>query len=72
MRCEICGREAESRFCELHKKAYENLLEKYEVWKRAMGIDWTEYLNKILKNPNTGLWVKEIADKLLSSEQSEE
>ena len=65
MKCEICGRETNSEFCELHKKAYENLIEKYELWKRASNITWTEYLKKILTNPNAGLWVKEVAQQLL-------
>jgi len=67
MTCEICGREASSRFCDLHKKAYENLVEKYEIWKKASKITWTEYLNEILRNPNTGLWVREVAQQLLST-----
>lgn len=72
MKCEICGRPAESQFCELHLKAYENLVEKYEVWKKALKLTWTEYLNKILENPDAGLWVKEAATHLLSRPSSEE
>ncbi|KYH41386.1 MAG: hypothetical protein AYL32_005870 [Candidatus Bathyarchaeota archaeon B26-2] len=72
MKCEICGRRAESRFCELHKRAQENLREKYEEWKRAMDITWEEYLREVLKNPLTGLWVKEVARILLASSEEKE
>jgi len=72
MRCEICGREASSQLCDSHKKAYENLVEKYKVWKEAADITWTEYLNEILRNPNSGLWVKEVAKQLLSQQSVKE
>lgn len=72
MKCEICGRRAESRFCELHKKAEENLREKYKEWKKAMNICWEEYLREVLKNPMTGLWVKEVARVLLASPEGKE
>jgi len=72
MRCEICGREDYSQYCDLHKKAYENLVDNYDVWKKASKVTWTEYLNEVLKNPNTGLWVKEVAQRLLSSGSSKE
>ncbi len=72
MKCEICGREANSQFCEFHKKAYENLVEKYEAWNKALKITWTEYLKEILRNPNAGLWVKEVAKQMLSHESPKE
>ncbi|MFQ6095804.1 MAG: hypothetical protein ACE5NN_06640 [Candidatus Bathyarchaeia archaeon] len=71
MTCEICGREAASRFCELHETAHKNLLERYEDWKKALNITWTEYLNEVLKNPNTGVWAKEVAQRLLSQSTTE-
>ena len=66
MKCEICGREASSQFCDLHKTAYENLVEKFEVWKKALKITWTGYLDEILRNPDAGIWVKEVAKQLVS------
>jgi len=67
MTCRICGRDAESQLCELHKKAYENLIENYEDWKKAMNISWSEYLRKILENLYTGYWVREVIQHLLST-----
>jgi len=72
MRCKICGRRAESEFCELHEEARRNLIKNYEVWKKAMNISWIEYLKEIQKNPYAGVWVKEVAQSLLASSSSEE
>jgi len=70
MACEICGRKAESRFCEFHEEAHANLLTKYDAWREAMKISWLEYLAEIQKNPYAGIWVKEVAENLLASAPS--
>ena len=67
MKCEICGRRSSSKYCKLHEQAYRNLLEKYEVWKEALGISWKEYLREVAKNPYTGDWAREIAEHLLKT-----
>jgi hypothetical protein len=68
LNCKICGKEAsEDNYCELHKKAYENIVKKYELWKRALEISWKEYLSEIVKNPLTGEWAKEVAKYLIKS-----
>ena len=71
MQCEICGRETTSNFCELHEMAYKNLHERYEDWKKALGITWMEYIKEVLKNPNTGVWAKEVAQRILSESSRE-
>ena len=70
MKCKVCSRETESKsdFCELHEKAYRNILQKFEVWKKALNIEWKEYLKEIAENPLTGAWANEVAESLLSSE----
>lgn len=70
MACEICGRKAESTFCELHEEAHANLLRKYDAWREAMNISWLEYLAEIQKNLYAGIWVKEVAENLLASAPS--
>ena len=66
MKCPICSRDAnEKGYCELHTKAYESILKKYDVWKRALEISWKEYLSEIVKNPLTGEWAKEVAEHLI-------
>ena len=68
MKCAICSKEADEKvYCELHTKAYESIVEKYDVWEAAMGISWKEYLSEIIKNPLTGEWAKEVAEHLVES-----
>jgi hypothetical protein len=66
MKCKICGRDAQKKgFCNLHLKAYENIVEKFDVWKKASGIIWSEYLVEIQKNSLTGEWAKEVIKDLI-------
>ena len=51
--------------------AYKNLLRVYDQWREAMDISWERYLHEIFKNPNTGIWVKEVAKKLISEVKEE-
>ena len=68
MQCAICNKEAlKDNYCELHAKAYESIIRKYEAWKKALEISWKEYLSEIVKNPLTGEWAKEVAEHLLKS-----
>ena len=66
MKCKICSREAQNKYCELHEKAYRSILERYEDWKKALDIGWKEYLDELVKNPYTGVWAKEVASVLIS------
>ncbi|MBC7129832.1 hypothetical protein H5T51_01250 [Candidatus Bathyarchaeota archaeon] len=71
MKCKICDREAVKRgYCDLHVQAYERILEKYEQWKKALNVSWEDYLREIAKNPLTGEWAKEVAEKLLEDGES--
>jgi len=68
LKCAICSREArEKGYCELHAKAYESIIKKYDVWKKALEICWKEYLSEIVENPLTGEWAKEVAEYLIKS-----
>ena len=69
MKCRICNKEAVEKYCELHEKAYKSIVQKYDDWKGAMDISWKEYLNEIAKNPYTGSWAKEVAEKLMKNEE---
>jgi hypothetical protein len=65
----VCDREAGKKdFCLLHLKAYENILEKYDFWTKALQISWKEYLSEIQKNSLTGEWAKEVANYLINKE----
>jgi hypothetical protein len=48
-------------------KAYESIVRKYELWRKALEISWKEYLSEIAKNPLTGEWAKEVAEHLSKS-----
>lgn len=68
MKCRVCNREALEKYCELHEKAYQNIVQNYDEWRRAMDISWKEYLNEIMQNSYTGSWAKEVAEQLLKNE----
>jgi hypothetical protein len=53
----------------LHIKAYETIVKKYDVWKKALELSWKEYLSEIATNPLTGEWAKEVAVHLIKSEE---
>ena len=68
MKCELCGREATPDLCGYHAEARKKLESAYQAWKEAYGfIGWTDYLNEIIKNRNSGQWVVEVAQLALKS-----
>lgn len=66
MKCKVCEREAENEYCELHEKAYRNIVREYDVWTKASDVSWKQYLIEIAKNPYTGVWAREVAESLIS------
>ena len=65
LKCKVCSNEAgEKNYCESHIKAYENIVKKYDVWKKALEVSWKEYLSEIAENPLTGEWAREVAQYL--------
>jgi len=71
LKCKLCNREtkSESKYCELHDRAYANIVKKFETWKRVSNVSWEEYLNELVKNQFTGMWAKEVAEQLLKKEE---
>ena len=70
MKCKICSNDAqEDRFCNMHLKADKNIVEKFDIWQKASGIIWTDYLVNIQKNSLTGEWAKEVAKHLIEEEK---
>jgi hypothetical protein len=67
--CKICQRKAvTNEFCRIHLKAYENIVEKFDCWRKALTVSWKEYLSEIEQNPLTGEWIKEVASYLINNE----
>jgi hypothetical protein len=73
LKCEICSREAQaqpaSKYCEPHQGAYENVLNKFDAWKKASNTQWNQYLAEVARNPQTGTWAKEVAEHILSKKE---
>jgi hypothetical protein len=71
LKCKICNREVieRRRYCELHTKAYETIVKKYDTWKKASELSWKEYLSEIVNNPLTGEWAREVAAHLIENEE---
>lgn len=72
MKCRLCQRpsESEAGFCRYHGRAKVALEEAYKVWKNAYGeLTWAQYLDKIIKNQETGQWASEVA-KLMEKGES--
>ncbi|MBS7619840.1 hypothetical protein KEJ21_04245 [Candidatus Bathyarchaeota archaeon] len=72
-KCSICDREKESGsdLCYRHEKAYKNLKKVYIKWKKAVNIDWNEYLKEVIEIPETGTWVKEVALNLINNQKTQ-
>jgi len=71
-KCRICerGREGQSEFCDRHKGAFDNLKTAYDIWKKALGIDWKTYLIEVSRNQETGEWVREVVQHMLAYEST--
>jgi hypothetical protein len=69
VKCKICSKDAQEKgFCMLHLKAYQNIIDKFDVWKKASDTFWSQYLVEIQKNSLTGEWAKEVAKYLIKEE----
>ena len=62
MKCALCEREAAADLCRYHAQAKASIEAAFSHWKRAYGtLEWTDYLDRIKRNPRTGQWAKEAA-----------
>jgi hypothetical protein len=67
LKCRICKKEAiNEKYCLLHEKAHQNLMENFEPWKKALDVSWEDYLKTMIKTPLAGIKAKEVAEVLLS------
>lgn len=65
MKCKLCGRETASSLCRYHDEAKRKIEAGYRLWTEAYGeMKWTDYLDKVKHNEQTGEWAKEMAEML--------
>ncbi len=66
-RCKLCSqrREEGSEYCPYHGRAYAKLSDAFGRWRRALSIEWDEFLRKVSENPETGEWAREVVEDLL-------
>lgn len=65
--CRLCEmrREGDSDYCAYHREALGNLEKAYEVWRKALKIEWKEFLELASDRLETGQWAREVAIDLL-------
>ncbi len=67
-KCVVCGSYSEEGLlCFKHRTATKSLTEGYKYWKEAFNISFNEYLKEVRKRPETGVWVKEVIDYIVAS-----
>ncbi len=61
-KCSACSRKASTdKYCDYHAQSFKSLKEHYNQWVKAYGtISWSDYLTKLVKLNETGIWVKEV------------
>lgn len=66
MKCRLCAREAVTDLCRYHHESRGKVESSYALWTLAYGkISLKEYLDRIIKNSETGQWAKEAAELLV-------
>ena len=53
-----------SEYCIYHNKAKNYIKENYKKWNESYStnLTWDQYLDKLLKLENVGMWIKEVGD----------
>jgi hypothetical protein len=73
LNCPICRRESESNeLCSFHLAAYKKVVQQYDVWRKALGISWKDYLREIEMNSVTGDWAREVVEYLSKKEEAKD
>ena len=66
--CIICNQDTNgtANYCKKHNSALERLREGYELWQNALDeLTMNDYLDRIMNNPFTGIWVQEVIESLI-------
>ena len=71
-KCKICGKSSSEAddFCELHGRAYANVVNAFEKWSVAYSdrISMQGYLRMVRDRPETGEAAREVIDQMLRPE----
>lgn len=70
--CRLCGRKVRSEegYCSYHRGAHVALRAGFSRWRDAYGrLTYEQYLERLLERPETGIWVREIAERELKNSQ---
>jgi hypothetical protein len=62
-KCAACHRKAlpDNQHCLHHKQASDSMIDHYKAWVDAYGsISWQDFLNRLSKMQETGIWVNEV------------
>ena len=70
--CPICNRtkSSEKEFYNYHSIAFQKLKEGWNEWKKAIDLDWKDYLLRLYDVEELGLWIREIIDYLMLEEST--
>ncbi|MHA2118665.1 MAG: hypothetical protein ACW98J_07075 [Candidatus Thorarchaeota archaeon] len=55
---------SDDELCRYHQEAFSNLKTAYEGWKKATGMNWEEYIGKIVQIEETGRWVVDVIEHI--------
>ena len=70
VKCGLCERQAEGGLCQYHLEARTEVEAAYRRWAEAYGsMSSTEFLKRVIGNPETGEWAADVARMLLRSER---
>ncbi len=64
-KCVICSRDVvDNDLCRYHLEALNNLRMAHDGWKKATGLDWENYMEKLVLIEETGRWVIDVIEHL--------
>ncbi len=71
-KCTLCWRSASQtlngiiKLCDIHMKAYLNLINAYKEWKKQLNLNFSDYINKLRRLSSVGNMVKEVIDLIIN------
>ena len=65
--CSLCWRRREdgSEYCTYHLAAQKNLIKAFRDWQEALEVEWIDFLASVVARPESGEWVRDVANHFL-------